>query len=82
MSHTGLPIDDEEELYASPLLYRLVRTSDGALILEVTVDSVVRVALNEEEIAAYERRGDVALDELAQDIRKNPNYFGRALNLI
>jgi hypothetical protein len=84
MSHTRDSSADEEELYASPMLYRLLRMG-GELVLEVVVGgmamSTVRVHLTEEESAAYARLGQAAIDDLAQRIQANPSFFGRAVSV-
>jgi hypothetical protein len=72
----------EQELFSSPMMYRLLRQSDGRLALEVVVGgmamSTVRVELTPDEAAAYAREGQAATDRLAQSISANPSYFGRA----
>ncbi len=72
----------EQVLLRSPLLYKLVRDSTGALIIEVVVGgiamSAVRVRLDEEETAAYAREGQAFTDRLAQAIMADPPFGGRS----
>ncbi|MCE9671625.1 hypothetical protein LY474_27840 [Myxococcus stipitatus] len=73
---------EEQVLYVSPLLYRLLRAADGALVIEVVVGgfamSAVRVRLTAEEAQAYAREGQAWADRLARDIMARPSFDGRA----
>ncbi len=73
----------EEVLIQSPLLYRLLRASDGTLTLEVVVGGIamyeVRVRLTAQEAAAYAREGQAFTDRLAQAILADPPFGGRAV---
>jgi len=75
-------MSDEQVLYVSPLLYRLLREADGALVIEVVVGgfamSAVRVRLTAEEAQAYAREGPAWADRLARDIMARPSFDGRA----
>ncbi|MCP3102740.1 hypothetical protein LZ198_28075 [Myxococcus sp. K15C18031901] len=72
----------EQVLYVSPLLYRVLREADGALVLEVVVGgiamSAVRVRLTSEEAEAYAREGQVFSDRLAKEVMARPSFDGRA----
>lgn len=76
-------MSDEEVLLQSPLLYRVLRGRDGALSIEVLVGGIVqfevRVLLNEEETAAFEREGRAFADRLAQAIMADPPFGGRSV---
>jgi hypothetical protein len=78
-------VSDEEVLLQSPLLYKLVRDANGALIIEVVVGgiamSAVRVRLDARETAAYAREGQAFADRLAQAIMANPPFGGRAVDV-
>lgn len=83
MSSAQKPGDEDEELFTSPRMYRLLRAGDGSLAIEVAIGgiatSTMRVRLTAEEATAYQREGRVATDRLAQDIEANPPFFGRAV---
>jgi hypothetical protein len=72
----------EQVLHQSPMLYRLVREPSGALIIEVVVGGMamyeVRVRLEPDEVAAWEREGSQFSDRLAQAITADPKFGGRA----
>ena len=78
-------MSDEEVLIQSPLLYRLVRDSSGALTLEVVVGgiamSAVRVRLDAQETAAYAREGQAFAERLAKAIMADPPFGGRAVDV-
>jgi hypothetical protein len=78
-------VSDEEVLIQSPLLYRLVRDSSGALTIEVVVGgiamSAVRVRLDAQETAAYAREGQAFADRLARAIMADPPFGGRAVDV-
>jgi len=78
-------VSDEEVLIQSPLLYRLVRDSSGALTLEVVVGgiamSAVRVRLDAQETAAYAREGQAFAERLAKAIMADPPFGGRAVDV-
>jgi hypothetical protein len=75
----------EQVLLRSPLLYKLVRDASGGLILEVVVGgivmSAVRVRLDAQETAAYEREGQAFTDRLAQAIMADPPFGGRSVDV-
>ncbi|NBD09125.1 MULTISPECIES: hypothetical protein [Corallococcus] len=76
-------MSDEEVLLQSPLLYRVLRGRGGALSIEVLVGGIVqfevRVLLNEEETAAFEREGRTFADRMAQAIMADPPFGGRSV---
>ncbi|MCP3137465.1 hypothetical protein [Pyxidicoccus xibeiensis] len=78
-------MSDEEVLYQSPLLYRLLRAADGTLSLEVVVGGIsqyeVRVRLDEQEAAAWAREGPAFTDRMARDIMANPRFGGRSVRV-
>lgn len=75
-------MSDEEVLHQSPLMYRVLRETGGALAIEVVVGGVamvaVRVRLNAEEAAAYAEQGSRYSDRLAREIMANPPFHGRS----
>lgn len=75
-------MSDEEVLYQSPLLYRVLRKPDGVLVLEVVVGgifmSTVRVELDDTEAARYAQQGARFSDRMAMQIMAEPRYGGRA----
>lgn len=75
-------MSSEEELYKSPLLYRVLRKPEGALVLEVVVGgifmSTVRVDLDEAEAARFAQQGAQFADRMALQIMSEPTYGGRA----
>ncbi len=72
----------EQVLYQSPLLYRVLREEDGALVIEVVVGGIamyaVRVRLTPQEAKAYAREGSAFSDRLAREIMAQPSFGGRA----
>jgi hypothetical protein len=83
MSKDHSPSRQEEELFTSPMMYRLLRAADGSLAIEVVVGTIamstVRVQLAADEAAAYHGEGRAATDRLAEAIVQNPKFFGRAV---
>jgi hypothetical protein len=75
-------VSQEQVLYQSPLLYRVLREEDGALSIEVVVGGIamttVRVRLTAQEAEAYAREGSAFTDRLAQEIMAQPSFGGRA----
>lgn len=75
-------MSSEEELYKSPLLYRVLRKPEGALVLEVVVGgifmSTVRVELDDAEASRYAQLGAQFADRMALQIMSEPTYGGRA----
>lgn len=75
-------MSQEQVLYQSPLLYRVLREEDGALSIEVVVGGIamhaVRVRLTAQEAEAYAREGSVFTDRLAREIMAQPSFGGRA----
>lgn len=75
-------MSQEQVLYQSPLLYRVLREEDGALSIEVVVGgiamSTVRVRLTAQEAEAYSREGSAFTDRLAREIMAQPSFGGRA----
>jgi len=75
-------VSAEEVLHQSPLMYRVLRESHGALVIEVVVGGIalytVRVRLNAEESAAWAREGSRFGDRLAEAIMADPKFGGRA----
>lgn len=76
-------MSDEEVLYQSPLLYRLLRAPDGSLTLEVVVGGIamyeVRVRLTPQEAESYAREGRAFTDGLARAIMADPPFGGRSV---
>jgi hypothetical protein len=76
-------VSDEEVLYQSPLLHRLLRAPDGTLTLEVVVGGIamyeVRVRLTDAEAASYAREGNAFVDRLARAILADPPFGGRSV---
>ncbi len=74
-------MSDEQVLHQSPMMYRLLRERGGALVIEVVVGSFalseVRVRLEPDEVAAWEREGSEFSDRLAKQIAANPKFDGR-----
>jgi len=72
----------EQVVHQSPLLYRVLREEDGALVIEVVVGgiamSAVRVRLTEAEAEAFTREGSAFSDRLAKDIMAWPPFGGRS----
>jgi hypothetical protein len=77
-------VSQEEVLYQSPLLYRLLRASDGGLTLEVVVGGIamyeVRVRLTSQEAESYSREGRAFTDRMAQAIMADPPFGGRSVH--
>lgn len=75
-------MSEEEVLYQSPLLYRLLRAPDGTLTLEVVVGGIamyeVRVRLDAQEVEAHAREGSAFTDRMARAIMADPHFGGRA----
>ncbi|MEZ4449075.1 MAG: hypothetical protein R3B09_06310 [Nannocystaceae bacterium] len=75
-------MSDEEVLYQSPMLYRMIREGSGGLVIEVVVGgfamTTVRVRLDAAESDAYAREGRAYSDRLAKAITARPAYDGRA----
>lgn len=75
-------MSSEEELYKSPLLYRVLRRPDGVLLLEVVVGgifmSTVRVELDDTEAERYAQHGARFADRMALQIMSQPTYGGRS----
>jgi len=75
-------VSEEQVLYHSPLLYRVLREASGALLIEVLVGgiatSAVRVHLDAQESATYAREGTSFSDRLAREIMARPGFGGRA----
>ncbi|MCA9680852.1 MAG: hypothetical protein KC431_24115 [Myxococcales bacterium] len=75
----------EQVLHQSPMLYRLLREAGGDLAIEVVVGGIamdeVRVRLEPDEVAAWEREGSRFSDRLAAQITANPSFGGRARRL-
>jgi hypothetical protein len=75
-------VSQEQVLYQSPLLYRVLREEDGALSIEVVVGGIamttVRVRFTAQEAEAYAREGSAFTDRLAQEIMAQPSFGGRA----
>ncbi len=71
---------DEDVVYQSPLMYRILRESEG-LVLEVVVGgfamSTVRVRLSADEALNYQREGTRFSDRLANAILADPPFGGR-----
>lgn len=78
-------MSEEQVLYQSPLLYRVLREASGALLIEVVVGgiamSAVRVRLDAQEAATYAREGAAFSDRLAREILARPGFGGRALDV-
>ncbi|MBN9685582.1 MULTISPECIES: hypothetical protein [unclassified Corallococcus] len=78
-------MSDEEVLLQSPLLYRVLRGRDGGLSIEVVVGGFVqfevRVRLNAEETASFQKEGRAFADRLAQAIMANPPFGGRSVKV-
>ncbi|QSQ25210.1 hypothetical protein JY651_09880 [Pyxidicoccus parkwayensis] len=76
-------MSDEEVLYQSPLLYRLLRAPDGGLTLEVVVGGIamyeVRVRLTPDEAQSYAREGTAFIDRMAKAIMADPPFGGRSV---
>lgn len=72
----------EQVVYQSPLLYRVLREADGALVIEVVVGGIamyaVRVRLTAAEAEAFTREGSAFSDRLARDIMAQPPFGGRS----
>lgn len=71
---------EEEVLRNDAWMYRLLRTSEGSLILAVVVGGFamyeVRVRLTEEEAATYAREGADFIDRMAKEVMANPRFYG------
>jgi hypothetical protein len=78
-------VSNEQVLYQSPLLYRMLREESGALLIEVVVGgiamSAVRVRLDAKEAEAYAREGSTFSDGLARAIMAQPSFGGRAFDV-
>lgn len=78
-------MSEEQVLYQSPLLYRVLREASGALLIEVVVGgiamSAVRVRLDAQESAMYAREGARFSDRLAREIIARPGFGGRAFDV-
>ncbi len=78
-------MSEEQVLYQSPLLYRVLREASGALLIEVVVGgiamSAVRVHLDAQEAATYAREGARFSDRLAREILARPGFGGRAFDV-
>lgn len=76
-------MSQEEVLYQSPLMYRVLREPSGSLAIEVVVGTVamytVRVRLHAHEAEAYAREGSRFSDRLAKEIMASPSFGGRAV---
>lgn len=72
----------QQVLYQSPMMHRLLRESDGSLVLEVVVGGMamyeVRVTLSDEEVRGWESEGKGYIDRLAAAIVADPPFGGRA----
>nr|WP_217917091.1 MULTISPECIES: hypothetical protein [unclassified Myxococcus] len=66
-------------------MYRLVRSAEGALFLDVVVGGIaqftVRVVLTAQEAEAYGRLGRPYADRLAMDVMASPAFGGRAIRV-
>jgi uncharacterized protein (DUF4415 family) len=75
-------MSDEQVLYQSPMMHRVVRLPDGALEIEVVVGRMameaVRVRLDDDELAQWQAEGGRFADRLAAAITANPRFGGRA----
>ena len=75
-------MSDEQVLYQSPLMYRVLREGGGGLVIEVVVGGMamtaVRVRLDAQESEAYTREGSTFSDKLAREIMGRPKFGGRA----
>jgi len=75
-------MSDEQVLYRSPMLHRLLREADGQLVIEVVVGrmamSAVRVRLDAHEARAWTEEGGAFADRLAAKITADPKFGGRA----
>ncbi len=75
-------MSNEEVLYQSPLLYRVLRAAGGPLLIEVVVGGIamyaVRVRLDAGEEQAFLREGAAFSDRLARQITAEPSFGGRA----
>lgn len=75
-------MSEEQVLYQSPLMYRVLREASGGLVVEVVVGgfamSAVLVRLDAGEAAAYARDGSSFSDRLAREIMASPRFGGRA----
>ncbi|NVJ07007.1 hypothetical protein HUW63_17360 [Myxococcus sp. AM001] len=78
-------MSEEQVLIQSPLMYRLVRSAEGALFLDVVVGGIaqftVRVVLTAQEADAYGRLGRPYADRLAMDVMASPAFGGRAIRV-
>jgi hypothetical protein len=78
-------VSDEELLYQSPLMYRVLREPGGALVIEVVVGGIamssVRVRLDDAEAEAYVSEGSSFSDKLAREIMARPRFGGRAFEV-
>ncbi|QQR44235.1 hypothetical protein JKA73_35555 [Myxococcus xanthus] len=78
-------MSEEQVLIQSPLMYRLVRSAEGVLFLDVVVGGIaqftVRVVLTEQEAEAYGRLGRPYADRLAMDVMASPAFGGRAVRV-
>ncbi|NVI97354.1 hypothetical protein HV824_04370 [Myxococcus sp. AM009] len=78
-------MSEEQVLIQSPLMYRLVRSAEGALFLDVVVGGIaqftVRVVLTAQEAEAYGRLGRPYADRLAMDVMASPAFGGRAIRV-
>lgn len=72
----------QQVLYQSPMMHRLLRNSDGSLVLEVVVGGMamheVHVTLSAEEVRGWEREGKGYIDRMAAAIVADPDFDGRA----
>jgi hypothetical protein len=72
----------EDVVHQSPLMYRVLRDANGALLIEVVVGgialSTVRVSLDEREAAAWASEGSTFGDRLAREIMADPPFGGRS----
>nr|WP_216619677.1 hypothetical protein [Myxococcus xanthus] len=66
-------------------MYRLVRSAEGVLFLDVVVGGIaqftVRVVLTAQEVEAYGRLGRPYADRLAMDVMASPAFGGRAVRV-
>ncbi|NOK00294.1 MULTISPECIES: hypothetical protein [unclassified Myxococcus] len=78
-------MSEEQVLIQSPLMYRLVRSAEGVLFLDVVVGGIaqftVRVVLTAQEVEAYGRLGRPYADRLAMDVMASPAFGGRAVRV-
>jgi hypothetical protein len=78
-------VSDEQVLYQSPMMYRVLREPSGGLVIEVVVGgmamSAVRVRLDTQEVEAYTREGSSFSDKLAREIMARPKFGGRAYDV-